>query len=604
MLASLSLLAVLAVNRSDESPNENFRAVEYDIDSLRIQITNSYGEQPRALTSGMYPWSTSIVEPYRNTTFTLVGGNQVQSWNWEIIDLQTGQKVAVDTARISYNKVEFTVEKEGGLLFEVVAMSDNTGNHKTIVKEPFVTKWVRRELRKLNAKDQQEYLDALVVIYTTRTREGRVLYGNNFISATWLIRWHLGAKGYNSPYHGAPSFFTAHTYFASKFEMSMQSINPSLAMHYWDFTIDAEEFAPPKSWDQSFFFSEDWFGPETNTSDTEKRVPGRFHDVKLLRNATKGGDSKKNSYGLMTEMFNNNPSEYLTRTFSICGLRTTRSQFSDCTVLKGTFTEFQSMTDFHTYTEFNLHIRFHALLGGMWDCALDLDREIKQHGDRYLVAFTAAAFDLSYLYLDGWNDGYYSCPGSCPLSVPFEDCLCVDKSLSAALERNDTNELVDFFFTRVIEQLSRNTPNLKELLHWDFASKTVTIGGYSETEVEYIMKSILVLVSTIPKISQFASPLGSGNDPMFWPLHVNWERNWQYLRLDRKMNSSWTNREVNESEKYGWGYDDPLEPMNDVYGTTKGPGEYFTNRDLVELFDPANINLPYMFDDFSWPACD
>lgn len=607
ILASLVVLAVFAANRDGNRPQANLRETEDNFESASIQITNSYGGQPDAITSGMYPWSTSVVEPYRSTTFTLIGGTSSQSWNWRVVDLQTDEVLSLATERIDATQVEFTMEKPGGFLFEVVATSYDVDNQKTVVKEPFVTKYVRRELRNLDSTDREEYLGALLIMYTTRMREGRELYGDEFISSDYFTRWHLGAKGDQSPYHGAPSFFTAHAYFASLMERSLQSISPSLAMHYWDFTIDAEEFAPPKSWDQSFLFSENWFGPNTEKSDTEKRVRGRFHDVKLMRNVSAHNHinpTKTNSYGFLTEQFNNNPSEYLTRSYSICGMRTTSYQLPNCEVLKGTFTEFDSMVSFHSTTEFDLHISFHSVLGGMWDCALDLDAEIKKKGDHFLRAFTQASLDLMSLFVTGYYEGHYVCPGECALDVSFEDCRCEDVELLKALEEDDETTLTDFFFTRVINLLGRATPHLNDLLDWNSEKTMVYIEGYDEDEVYYIMKSILQLLSIIPKLGQFASPLGSGSDPLFWPLHVNWERNWQYMRLDKKMNSSWTNGGVDESEKYGWGYDDPLEPMNDFYGITKGPGEYFTNHDLVKLLDPTLITLPYMWDDFSWPACD
>lgn len=66
------------------------------------------------------------------------------------------------------------------------------------------------------------------------------LYGSDFKSSHWFGRWHLGAHTFNSPYHGQPSFFPSHSYLGHMFERSLQSVDKSLALHYWDYTIDAE----------------------------------------------------------------------------------------------------------------------------------------------------------------------------------------------------------------------------------------------------------------------------------------------------------------------------------------------------------------------------
>ena len=54
----------------------------------------------------------------------------------------------------------------------------------------------------------------------------------------------------------------------------------------------------------------------------------------------------------------------------------------------------------------------------------------------------------------------------------------------------------------------------------------------------------------------------------------------------------------------GWAFNDPLTPMNDAYGIYRKPtGSYFTNRELVMLFDPSLPELPYIFDDFGYSQC-
>ena len=47
------------------------------------------------------------------------------------------------------------------------------------------------------------------------------------------------------------------------------------------------------------------------------------------------------------------------------------------------------------------------------------------------------------------------------------------------------------------------------------------------SEIQQLLSAVSVTMACIPgKLSQFMSPLGSANDPIFWPLHMNWEKNW------------------------------------------------------------------------------
>ena len=117
------------------------------------------------------------------------------------------------------------------------------------------------------------------------------------------------------------------------------------------------------------------------------------------------------------------------------------------------------------------------------------------------------------------------------------------------------------------------------------------------------------MLTFAPKTAQFATPLASEDDPIFWPLHVNMELVWQYMRLAKSFNSSWWSHqpscELDDGCVTGWGMDDALVPFDDAYGIrTDEVGKYYTNRELVGLFAPEKHELPYVFNDFSWPACD
>ena len=85
----------------------------------------------------------------------------------------------------------------------------------------------------------------------------------------------------------------------------------------------------------------------------------------------------------------------------------------------------------------------------------------------------------------------------------------------------------------------------------------------SSLQVQLVLAAVSVSLLCRPgKLSQFSSPLGSANDPIFWPLHINWERNWAYVRLARHFNSTWGNNMDDASMPdgmVGWDFHDPLQ---------------------------------------------
>ena len=112
-------------------------------------------------------------------------------------------------------------------------------------------------------------------------------------------------------------------------------------------------------------------------------------------------------------------------------------------------------------------------------------------------------------------------------------------------------------------------------------------------------------------LGQFASPLASPNDPIFWPIHVGFERYWSYLRLapDSRaaFNNTWSDHTAGDGCR-GWNMSDPL-PFRDLAvdgaaGATGARGaRAYNSIDLIELFAPQNVRLPYIWENFDWGHC-
>ena len=102
---------------------------------------------------------------------------------------------------------------------------------------------VRREIRNLSDEERERFFAALHRVYVTEQAEGENLYGPNFRSAAWLVREHLyGAADIECDHwHDDAGILTHHMAFTLELEQSLQSVDASVSVPYWDYTIDAHK---------------------------------------------------------------------------------------------------------------------------------------------------------------------------------------------------------------------------------------------------------------------------------------------------------------------------------------------------------------------------
>lgn len=577
-----------------------------DTDAASITFSNEYGGQVSSIRDGFYSYS-KVVEPYRVTTLTVVNADCPGTWIYTVTSKHANftkfesyllpNHESDVTINFVSNENETTYNfTKAGRWHDIIATcsSDSTA----VVVETAICKYVRRELRTLNQVDQDNFLEAIEIMYHTRMEEGRAKYGDNFYGVEWYTRWHLGSPTANSPWHASPVFFTSHAIFGSHFERSLQSIYPALSAHYWDFTIDA---ALSTDWSGSFFWSEGWFGPHSSidVADMHKATTGRWANIVIGRNMSTF--NTHNSYGLVNEPYNNNPSNVLTRSFSICGMPTTAMSLPSCKELMGTF-EQTTMTDFHSSTEYDLHVELHPLFGGAWDCEASLD----ETPDSLLNTMSYFVRDLTNYYIMNYYDDALTCPSYCSLDTDFHDCRCECDDLSGMLEESETlsnDQWYQVFEKVVANKTATATMPLQtaKILSQNKEGKW-KFEGLSNKENAMMYESTSMLVCYPGRIGQFMGPLDSANDPIFFPTHINWERNWNYMRLKNNFNNTWNSGDTWSMVK-GWAYTDPVAPFTNAYGNIRKKG-YFTNDELIDLFDPSLDMLPFIWDDMSWKHCN
>ena len=87
--------------------------------------------------------------------------------------------------------------------------------------------------------------------------------------------------------HGGLGFLPQHAAMTADFEKSLQSVDPSVSMVYWDYTIEGHHMSTTtghvNAWYDSIVFNESWFGPIGSDSDHPEVAVGRFayHPIAL-----------------------------------------------------------------------------------------------------------------------------------------------------------------------------------------------------------------------------------------------------------------------------------------------------------------------------------
>ena len=163
------------------------------------------------------------------------------------------------------------------------------------------------------------------------------------------------------PYHGYDTFLTAHEAFILEFEQALQTVEPSISVPYWDYSIDTVLYGHVgEIAAKSNIFSHAWFGPLDNAATNDIIESKYFTDLPVPQDRD---TPEHNGYGYVTDSVNQNPSAYVTRSNSICGLPT-KSMLAGCTELKAVFAA-TNLDDLRSKIETVFHAKIHVL---QWSC--------------------------------------------------------------------------------------------------------------------------------------------------------------------------------------------------------------------------------------------
>lgn len=263
--------------------------------------------------SGSYPWP-NVVEPYKVTTFEVSNAVTLQGYyyEWYVDNWHKEDGASIPIVFGSPTGKSHTVSVE--LHREADGQTVARGQMEVMIK------YVRREIRTLINQDREAFFQAVAIMQRVPTQVGKKLYGRNYRSKDFFNRIHLYYGGSKScdHWHQGPGFVTSHVTFSLMFEQSLQAINPSVTLPYWDFTLEST-FYSPSTFRDSGVFSPDWFGDATCNNSLHTPTEGRFSYVPVMQNAH-NFSSIVSPYGMLRSPWNADPTPYMTRSALIYGM--------------------------------------------------------------------------------------------------------------------------------------------------------------------------------------------------------------------------------------------------------------------------------------------
>eukprot|EP01038_Epipyxis_sp_PR26KG_P007907 gene7907-10732_t len=490
--------------------------------------------------------------------------------------------------------------------YEKFSISINKYNNKHTLTEQLsgsaICMYVRRELRALNDADQNKFYETAYELWKYGDKEGEKRYGQNFHSNTGLYRLHYfnAAQQDSDHIHDGNGFLMQHIKFSNYFEQSLQSVDSSISLPYWDYTRDSASGAT------SIYMSDvmvsEKFGsmPKAKDNDigflymSDSVNDGAIYDglwtyIKAEMNTY--GDMKRYGYGYLRAPWSMNPSPYISR---FTKASSTIPSCFDHYQLLGAFT---SMVEFSYRSSFSSHGSMHGGVGGMFGC--DTFYELMKSGYiKDLEGVNHICSNWLTIQKALFRSG---------LAPPLEYCKLNEDDISkSTCGFNCSNATPEELYYKIKRQFSTymGTPNSYKDNVEVWSDFICNKGGniFSGDHLE----------------------ASSAADPSFWVMHPPLERIFQLRLLGGGfLDETWPS----DAEKdYVCTYNECLNLETGIkaydplccYGhysdsklldaTTGNRSSYIgmTNNEVFLATDPRSSNyaMPYIYDDFKWNHCE
>lgn len=555
------------------------------------------GQQPG---NGLYPWR--IAEIFRENTIQISDRRADTAMAFNKYRWHVNEELVGETYTHEHTHT-FTKTGLHTLKIEMFDQQDDESPKETVSTSVMV-RYIKRELRELSQEDRQTFLDALETVYRVHTAEGRQIYGEGYKGIETLVAKHMygAAQRDCDHWHDGAGIMTHHLAYTIEMELVLQSIDPSITIPYWEYTLDTTRYG--RFWEESPIFNDDWFGHASPDTPNHALVEGRFGKIKMYSGYDEDFSPFSNPYGQLRSPWNTVNTEYaITRNNKLFTVNYDQS-LPGCSTLK---------TCYDTTTEADLnfclggafHGPVHIMIGGQWGMDLgEFGRDTIVHS--HLLFFKNL-----------WRRGIASCPDTCDDDDTCE-CSCSDtiiEKLGGAYNVLTTH-------SHILEYIT------DKHVRYDSETGKFYIPGKTQEEQDYLWAEILHLMCNPGKVGEMYTSAAPW-DPTFWVIHTTAERMLQYRRLLAYYGIV--------GLQPGWGYEDAVAPsdigvvcdwadVDEEFGlpscikeTCSGhkaedilPWDFSelspamgspTNVQLYNFVGPISEELPYVYDNFLWGHC-
>jgi hypothetical protein len=454
--------------------------------------------------------------------------------------------------------------------------------------------YVRREMSTLTESDLDATMDAMYTMWSVESEKGQALYGDDYHAASWFTEAHVfnAAQRDSDHIHEGQGFLFQHLKMSNMFEQSMQAVDPSVSLSYWDYTAETSLVS-------SYIFQSNTIGSISLTKkgkweyrsaplSTAAIPDGRWAKAHVFSEADKFEDLT-NSYGYMRGPWNSNPSPYISRFI------TEDAEIPGCASFYSWLTK-DSLSDFMYHASFGPHASVHGSVGGLYGC----DVFNNQVDEGLLNA------DSTDAICGKWTNYMKELYRSNDVS-PIDSCYVAD------LDSED-----GFNCGYLCSSTQAVGKQLMDLIDESMVPDGLTSSDWSKWG-EFICKG----GDAHRVFSGDHLEAGSPTDPSFWPIHPNLERLYHAKKMaggfgDSKwptdvkeicdkhscyeqIDSEWV-QDNHEQCCYGHYHDDQL--LDFVEGdVSQGYGP--SNREYETSSDPTSrdYSLNYVYDKFTWDHC-
>lgn len=360
--------------------------------------------------------------------------------------------------------------------------------------------YIRREIRTLTDDDLSDALDAMHAIWKYSEDAGQLKYGSDFHSSSYFSEIHNfnAAQRDSDHIHEGMGFLPQHFKMTNIFETSMQSVDPSVTLFYWDYTVDVKEGL---KLNESPMFTEDTFGSLnyaeddywgwTYANDSLKNsiIPdGRWK--RLTVEVNNKYEDLGNSFGYMRAPWNFNPSQYISR---FAGDHASLPSCKSFALL----VEYTDFPSFMYEAAFTPHGSTHGAIGNVYGC--DLFAPLVEKG---MLTDTDTAITLC----SKW---------------PF---MVKEMYRGNLISRAETSEctIMDFTYDGIDCKIVCDSTKLTEIQSYLKQNLKASVPSSFK---DYSLWSDWLCTGDSYKVFvgdhlESASP----SDPSFWPIHPNLER--------------------------------------------------------------------------------